>query len=206
MSEPWWEKPEEIAVMPKVNWPGEAEFFRTTDVREKDAIDALTREFSTLRTGRATPALLDGIRVDAYGGHTPLNQLAGVTAPEARLIVIQPWDKSLLQAIEKAIQKSDLGLTPSNDGQLIRLPIPTLTEERRKDLVKVARRLAEDCRVEVRQRRRESNELLKAAEKEGAITEDELRKYTTKVQELTDRSVSKIDEILARKEKEILEG
>jgi len=192
--------------MPKVNWPGEAEFLRTTEGREKDAIDALTREFATLRTGRASPALLDGIKVEAYGGQTPLTQLAGVSAPEPRLIVIQPWDKSLMQAIEKAIQRSDLGLTPSNDGQVIRLPIPTLTEERRKELVKVARRLAEDCRVEVRLRRRESNDLLKLAEKEGAITEDELRKLTTKVQEATDKSVGRIDELLARKEKEILEG
>ena len=169
------------------------------------AVDALAREMGTIRTGRASAALVEGIKVEAYGGLMPLQQVAGISVPEARLIVIQPWDRTLLGAVERALQKSDLGLTPANDGNLIRLPIPTLTEERRKDLVRLVRKHAEEGRVEVRRLRREGNEELKAAEKEGKITQDGYHHLVQKVQELTDRTIGRLDEVLSRKENEIME-
>lgn len=187
-------------------WRGESAYLKQVQEKMQHSHEALARELAGLRTGRASAALVDGLRVEAYGGVVPLNQVAGISIPEARMIVIQPWDRTLVPAVEKAVLKSDLGLTPSNDGQVIRLPIPQLTEERRKDLVKVARHKTEECRVSVRQARRDANDHLKTWEKDGAITEDEHRHVSQKVQELTDKSIAHLDEMLARKEKEILEG
>ena len=169
------------------------------------AIGAVEKSFSKVRTGRASLSLLDGIRIDYYGTPTPINQVASLSIPESRLIVISPWDSSILGAIEKAIQKSDLGLMPSNDGKLIRLAIPVLTEERRKELVKVVRKMAEECKVKQRNVRRDANEKLKALKKENQISEDELFGFQEEVQKLTDRYIAKADEILTVKEKEIME-
>jgi ribosome recycling factor len=169
------------------------------------AINALDKSFSKVRTGRASLALLDGIRADYYGTATPLNQLASLSIPESRLIVISPWDNSVLGAIEKAIQKSDLGLMPSNDGKLIRLAIPPLTEERRKDLVKVVRKMAEECKVKQRNARRDANEQLKALKKDNEISEDDLYAFQEEVQKTTDRAIEKTDAVLAAKEKEVME-
>ena len=169
------------------------------------AINALEKSFSKVRTGRASLALLDGIRADYYGTATPLNQLASLSIPESRLIVISPWDNSVLGAIEKAIQKSDLGLMPSNDGKLIRLAIPALTEERRKDLVKVVRKMAEECKVKQRNARRDANEQLKALKKDNEISEDDLYAFQEEVQKMTDRAIEKTDAVLAAKEKEVME-
>lgn len=171
----------------------------------ENAVEAVQREFSKLRAGKATPALLEGIRVDAYGSQTPLNQVGSVGAPEPRLLVVQPWDKSLIGAIEKAIRASDLGLNPANDGQVIRVPIPALTEERRKDLVKVAKGNAEDGRIAVRNARRDANDQLKKAAKAGDLTEDEEKRAHDQVQEMTDKFVKEVDALLKAKEDEILE-
>jgi ribosome recycling factor len=169
------------------------------------AIAALEKSFSKVRTGRASLSLLDGIRVDYYGTPTPLNQVASLSIPESRLIVISPWDSSVLGAIEKAIQKSDLGLMPNNDGKLIRLAIPALTEERRRELVKIVRKMAEECKVKQRNSRRDANEQLKALKKDNSISEDELYGFQEDVQKITDRAIEKTDAILAAKEKEIME-
>ena len=169
------------------------------------AMLALEKSFSKVRTGRASLSLLDGIRVEYYGTLTPLNQVASLSTPESRLIVISPWDSSVLGAIEKAIQKSDLGLMPSNDGKLIRLAIPVLTEERRKELVKVVRKMAEECKVKQRNARRDANEQLKALKKDNEIPEDELYNLQAEVQQITDRYIEKTDAVLAAKEKEIME-
>ncbi len=175
------------------------------DGRMAKAIEAMKRELAKLRVGKATPALLDGIRVEAYGQQTPLNQIGTIGAPEARLLVVQPWDKSLIGAVEKAVRSSDLGLNPSNDGQVIRVPIPALTEERRKELVKVARGYAEEGRVAIRMARREANESIKKEQKAGEITEDEDKKAHDEIQKLTDQRIKELDDILAAKETEILE-
>ena len=169
------------------------------------AISAVEKSFAKVRTGRASLSLLEGIRIDYYGTPTPINQVASLSIPESRLIVISPWDSSVLGAIEKAIQKSDLGLMPSNDGKLIRLAIPALTEERRKELVKVVRKMAEECKVKQRNVRRDANEKLKTLKKDNHISEDELYGFQEEVQKLTDRYILKADEILAVKEKEIME-
>ena len=169
------------------------------------AINALEKSFSKVRTGRASLSLLDGIRVEYYGTPTPLNQLASLSIPESRLIVISPWDNSVLGAIEKAIQKSDLGLMPNNDGKLIRLAIPPLTEERRRELVKVVRKMAEECRVKQRNTRRDANEQLKELKKGNEISEDELYGFQEEVQKMTDRYIEKTDVVLAAKEKEVME-
>lgn len=169
------------------------------------AIQAYTRELASIRAGRANASLLDRITVDYYGAPTPVNQLAGISVPEARLLVIQPYDKSILGEIEKAILKSDLGLNPSNDGSLIRLAIPQLTEERRKDLVKVVKKESEDAKIAIRNVRRDANDDLKKLEKNGEITEDDLRGYADDIQKLTDEHIVKIDQITKDKEKEILE-
>jgi ribosome recycling factor len=179
--------------------------FRECEGKMNNAIEALRREFSKLRAGKATPALLEGIRVQAYGGQTPLNQVGSVGAPEPRLLVVQPWDKKLIAAIEKAIRSSDLGLNPSSDGNVVRIPIPALTEERRKDLVKIAKGYAEDGRISIRNARRDANDALKNEKKKGDLTEDQEKKSHDRIQELTDKFVKQIDEILAAKEKEILE-
>lgn len=176
-----------------------------TKERMTKAIQAYTRELAGIRAGRANASLLDRISVDYYGAPTPVNQLAGISVPEARLLVIQPYDKSILGDIEKAILKSDLGLTPSNDGNIIRLSIPQLTEERRKDLVKLVKKESEDAKIAVRNVRRDANDELKKLEKNGEITEDDLRGYSEDIQKLTDEQINKIDSITKDKEKEILE-
>ena len=167
-------------------------------------VAALKKELSHVRTGRASTALLEGITVDYYGAKTPLNQLATMSAPEATLLVVQPYDKSMIGAIEKAIQSADLGLNPLNDGKLIRIPIPPLTEERRKDLVKHVRKLAEDFRVSVRNHRRDSLEMLKELEKEKEITEDDRRHAAEKIEALTKQHVELVDKTLKSKEDEIM--
>lgn len=177
------------------------------DIEEKmnSSIDVLKRDLNTVRTGRASLSLLDGIKVNYYGNPTPLNQMATLSVPESRLITIQPWDNSVIGEIEKAILKADLGLTPVNDGKLIRISIPPLTEERRKELVKVVKKYAEECKVAIRNIRRDGNDSLKALEKEKEITEDESFKSQGKIQELTDKFIESVDKITDKKEKEILE-
>jgi ribosome recycling factor len=169
------------------------------------AVAALKRDLSTLRAGRATPSLLDKIVVDYYGASTPINQLANISVPEPRLLVIQPWDKKSVAEIERAIMKSDLGLTPASDGSVIRLAIPQLTEERRKELAKVSKKKAEEGRVAVRNIRRDANDDLKKKEKASEITEDELRKFQDDIQKMTDKYVVEVDQVLAAKEIEIME-
>lgn len=176
-----------------------------TKTKMEKAIAAYTRELASIRTGRANASLLDRISVDYYGAPTPINQVAGVSVPEARLLVIQPYDKTILGDIEKAILKSDLGLNPSNDGSIIRIGIPALTEERRKDLVKVARKESEEAKIAIRNVRRDANDDLKKLEKSSQITEDELRTYSEEVQKMTDSHISKIDDITKDKEKEIMD-
>lgn len=175
------------------------------ETRMEEVIASTKRAFASVRTGRANPALLDRIMVSYYGTPTPLNQMASVSVPEPRLLVITPWDKGSIKDIEKAILTSDLGLVPSNDGTVIRLSIPALTEERRKELVRLVRKDAEDYRVAVRNIRRDLNEAAKKLEKDGEISEDELRRGQDEIQKLTDRYIEKIDELLKVKEKEILE-
>jgi ribosome recycling factor len=173
--------------------------------RMEGALRALTTEFAGVRTGRASTALLDRVFVVAYGTRLPLNQVATVQAPEARLLTVQPFDRQLMKAVEKGILESDLGLTPSNDGQLIRLAIPQLSEERRKDLVKLVHKMAEEAKVAVRNVRRDVLNELKRSEKDGDISRDDLARAQDEVQKLTDGEVKAIDELLARKEAEILE-
>ena len=180
------------------------EILQRTRERMEARVESFRRELAGIRAGRATPALLDKIRVDYYGTPTPINQLATITAPEPRLLVVQPWDKSVIGEIERAIAKSDLGVNPSSDGQVIRIALPPLTEETRNELVKRVRKLAEDERVAVRNLRRQANEELKELEDQG-VSEDEIRRAQERVQELTDRTIDRIDELLAVKEKEIRE-
>jgi ribosome recycling factor len=178
---------------------------KNTEERMDKAIASLKKELASLRAGRATPSLLDKIQVDYYGSLTPLNQLANINTPDVKTLLIQPWDKSSLGEIEKAIQKSELGLTPSNDGSIIRINIPALTEERRQQLVKLVKKNGEEAKVAVRNVRRDANDDLKKLEKNGAISEDESHHYQDEVQKATDRFVTEVDKILAAKEKEILE-
>lgn len=176
------------------------------DAKQKmtQAIEAMKKDYSTMRTSRATPSLLSRITVNQYGQEMPLQHVASVSAPDPKSLVIQPWDKTILPDIEKAIQKSDLGLNPQNDGNLIRLPIPPLTEERRKDLVKGAKKKAEDYRVSMRNIRREANDGLKALEKKSEITEDDYKKGLDKIQKLTNEYVEQVNAVLSSKENEIL--
>ena len=176
-----------------------------TKERMEKAVAAYQRELATVRAGRANPSLLDKVTVEYYGAQTPLNQLASITVPEARMLVITPYDKTALGDIEKAVQKADLGVTPTNDGSIIRITIPPLTEERRKELAKLVKKYSEDAKVAVRNIRRDANDDLKKLEKNGEMTEDELRSSTEDVQKLTDEYVSKIDEITKDKEKELME-
>ncbi|MGI6035817.1 MAG: ribosome recycling factor [Limnochordia bacterium] len=176
-----------------------------TEERMQGVIEATKKELAAVRTGRANPALLNKVIVDYYGTPTPLNQLATITAPDARLLVVQPWDKNSIKDVEKAIIKSDLGLTPNVDGNTIRLPIPQLTEERRKDLVKMIRKDVEDKRIAIRNIRRDSNDKLKASEKNGELPEDDSRRTQDEVQKLTDKYIAEVDRLLAAKEEEILE-
>lgn len=176
-----------------------------TREKMKQAVQAFSKSLATVRAGRANPSLLDSIYVNYYGASTPLNQIATVSAPEARLLVITPFDKSSVGDVEKAIQKADLGISPSSDGNIIRIAIPALTEERRKDLVKVVGKYAEEARVQVRNIRRESNDQLKKAEKNGDLTEDELRNAQDSVQKETDNKITEVDQLSKKKEKEITE-
>lgn len=175
------------------------------EAKMKKSVVSLKDEYNTIRTGRATPALFDKIFVDCYGAKTPLNQVANISVPEARLIVIQPWDKGVIGDIEKAILASDLSLTPSNDGKVIRINIPPLNETRRKELVKQAKSVAENYRVSIRNVRRDMNDLLKKQQKDSEITEDEVKKLLDEIQKLTDLYVKEIDKVAGEKEKEILE-
>ncbi|MGL1861943.1 MAG: ribosome recycling factor [Pseudodesulfovibrio sp.] len=173
--------------------------------RMDGALAALDKDFGKLRTGRATTALVDDIVVDYYGTPTPINQLASVSIPDSKTVTVQPWDKGAFGAVEKAIQNSDLGLNPNNDGTLIRITIPALTEERRKELVKVAKKYTEDCKISLRNVRRDLNDSLKSMEKDKDISEDEKKKGETDVQKMTDDHVKLADQVVAAKEKEILE-
>jgi len=168
-------------------------------------IEAVRNEFIHIRTGRATTQLLDGIRVEYYGSQVPLNQVATVNAPEPRLLTVQPWEKNLVPEIIKAIQKSELGLNPNSDGSVIRLPIPPLNEERRRDLVKLVKKLGEEGKVSIRNHRRDANDALKQREKEKEITEDQLHKGIDQVQKITDDFIAKIDAVVTHKEAEVME-
>lgn len=178
-----------------------------TETREsmEKSITALKTELNRVRTGRASLSLLDGIRVDYYGTPTPLNQMASLAVPESRLITIQPWDVSIIKEVEKAILKSDLGLTPSSDGKLIRIAIPPLTEERRKSLVKVVNKIGEEFKVGTRNQRRDANDMIKDLKKDGDISEDDAFKAQDRIQKITDDVIKQIDAVIAQKEKEILE-
>ena len=178
--------------------------FSKIEEKMDKTISVLTENFAEVRAGRANPAILNKVKVDYYGVSTPINQVAGISVPEARLIVIQPWDMSILKEIEKAILASDIGITPNNDGKVIRLVFPELNEERRKELVKDIKKMAEEAKVAVRAVRRDGIEEAKAEQKEGNITEDELKQAENEIQKITDKSVEEIDEILAKKEKEIM--
>jgi len=175
------------------------------ETQMQKTVDKMTADFATLRTGRASSALVENLRVEYYGTMTPLNQIAGIATPEARTLEIRPWDKSAAAAIEKAIQKSDLGLNPSNDGSIIRLQIPALTEERRRDLIKVIRKMAEEYRVALRNERREAVERLKKTEKAKEISEDDREIGEGEIQRMTDLYVKRIDDLLAAKERDIME-
>jgi len=173
--------------------------------RMKKAIQSLEKEFSKLRTGRASITLLEDLKVDYYGTLTPLNQLASISTPDSRTLAIQPWDRNAFGEIEKAIMKSDLGLNPVNDGKIIRINIPPLTEERRKELVKVAKKFAEDAKIAIRNVRRDANETLKKMKNEKELTEDEMHRGQDEVQKITDSFVQKVEEVFSKKEKEIME-
>ena len=178
-----------------------------SEINQKMAktVETLSREFKRMRTGRASTSILEGIKVDCYGSQMRLNQMASISSPESRLLVIQPWDQSVMGDIEKSILKSGLGLTPMNDGKLIRLSIPPLTEERRKELAKLAKKMAEESKIVIRNHRRDANEMLKDLKKESEISEDEMYKYQDKVQKITDEFIENIDNIAKEKENEILE-
>ena len=178
-----------------------------SELRDKmnKTVDALNKEFLRIRTGRASTAILDGIKVDCYETQMPLDQVASISVPESRLITIKPWDQSIIGEVEKSILKSELGLTPMNDGKIIRISIPPLTEERRKELAKLARKMAEDGKISIRNHRREANEMFKELKNEKEISEDEMYKSQDDVQKITDEFIKKIDEITAEKEKEIIE-
>lgn len=179
--------------------------YRETEEKMGKTVDNFKAELSKIRTGKASPALLDGIMVDYYSVKTPINQVATVSTPEPRMIVVQPWDKTIISAIEKEIQKANIGLTPNSDGNIIRLAVPPLTEERRKEIVKSIKKIAEDNKVAVRNVRRDSIETLKTAKKDGEIPEDEEIRLEKDIQKLTDKYVEQIDELMQKKEKEILE-
>jgi len=179
--------------------------FKDTGGKMARSIEAFKKDLGKIRTGRASFSLLDGIKVDYYGTPTPLSQVGTLSVPESRMITVTPWDAKMVGPIEKAIQSSGLGLNPSNDGKMVRIPIPPLTEERRKDLVKVVKKMAEDARISVRNIRRESLEKVKEREKKKEISEDEMKRWQDRVQKETDSHVKKIDEILKAKEQEIME-
>jgi ribosome recycling factor len=169
------------------------------------AVEAMRREFTSVRTGKATPALLDTVRVDAYGSKMPINQVGTVSSPEPRLLIIQPWDKGLLKAIETGITQADLGLNPSNDGNIIRVPIPQLTEQRRKEMVKMVHKLAEEGRVAIRHARQEANKDIKKKQGDHEVSEDDAHRQMEQVQKLTDEYIAKIDQLVKAKEQEVME-
>ena len=181
------------------------EIYNQLKKKMDSSLDVFRKNLGGIRTGRASTTILEGISVDYYGTPTPLKQVATISIPESRLIAVQPWDVSILKEIEKTILASDLGLTPNNDGKIIRLPIPSLTQERRKELVKIVKRVAEDAKIAVRNIRREGNEQLKKAEKAKNVTEDECRKGIDQIQKITDDCIKNVDEISGKKEKEVLE-
>lgn len=178
--------------------------YKEFEEKMKKTISVYQENLAEIRAGRANPAILNKIKVDYYGVPTPITQVAGISVPEARLIVIQPWDVSILKEIEKEILKSDIGINPNNDGKVIRLAFPELTEERRKDIVKEIKKIAEEAKVSIRAIRREGLDEFKALQKEGTITEDDLKKAENDIQKLTDKKIEEIDEILSKKEKEIM--
>jgi len=182
-----------------------SEILNESENNMKKTIEAVKKDLASLRAGRATPALLDKIMVNYYGTPTPINQLANISVPEARLFVIQPWDKNAFSEIERAIMKSDLGITPVSDGSVIRLAVPQLTQERRTELLKVIKKKAEEGRVAVRNVRRDTNDQLKSEQKDGALSEDELKRHQEEVQKLTDKYVKEIDGLLSTKEQEIMQ-
>lgn len=176
-----------------------------SEPKMRRAVEAMERDFAGIRTGRASPALVERIPVDYYGTPTPLNQLAGISVPETHMIVIQPWDRSVLSSIEKAIQRSEVGLTPNVEGTVVRLVVPPLSEERRRELVRVVHRRMEDCRIEIRNLRREAAEEIRREEREGLIGADEAHRELEKLQQLTDRWIAEVDRLGTVKEQEILE-
>jgi ribosome recycling factor len=181
------------------------EVHANTERRMKRAVEALQHDLASIRTGRASPALLERVSVDYYGAPTPLNGVATISVPEPRLLLIQPWDKKMLPVIEKAIQKSDLGLTPSSDGNVVRLPIPALNEERRRDLVKQVHKRTEEARVAVRNCRRDAIDELRKGERDKQISEDEVKRAQDRLQKLTDSYIAQLDEVGKRKESEVME-
>jgi len=181
------------------------EIFKDTESRMKKTVDHVAHELARIRTGRATPALLDVVKVEYYGNKVPLNQVATITAPEPRLLVVQPWEKRIIPDVEKAILESDLGLNPANDGNVVRIPIPELSEERRQELVKLIKKYAEEGRIAIRNVRRDANEHIKKLEKNHEISEDDSKDAMEKIQKLTDKYIAEVDELLKLKEQEILE-
>lgn len=181
------------------------DIIKETEDKMKKSLEILRKDFSTLRAGKANPSILDKVQVDYYGAMTPISQLANINAPEPRLLTVQPWDKGIVPAVEKAILKSDLGLNPSSDGNIIRIIIPQLTQERRVELVKTIKKKAEESRVNIRNIRRDSNEKMKSLEKSKAVSEDEAKKGQEEVQKLTDKYIKEVDRVLEIKEKEIME-
>ena len=180
-------------------------WIKDADTRMSKSIEALKAELVSIRTGKASPNLLDSVRVDAYGSVMPLSQVASISVPQPRMLVVQPWDKTLVQPILKAIQKADLGLNPGDDGELIRVPIPSLTEERRNELVKRVKQIGEEVRVAIRNIRRDVNEEIKRLQKDGHTSEDDAHRGTQEVQKKTDHYIEMVEEVLERKEKEVLE-
>ncbi len=180
-----------------------SEYVKEAKQKMEKSVDLFKKELSHMRTGRATPALLDGVTVNVYGSPMPLNQVATISAPQPRLLVVQPWDRNIINDIEKAILAANVGLTPSNDGTLIRMQVPPLNDERRRDLIKVAKKVAEDARIAIRNIRRDINETIKKDQKEGLISEDERDRELKELQKVTDEYIKKIDELLEEKEKEI---
>ena len=184
--------------------PTAAEIMETTQTAMNNTVDALKRRFDSVRTGKASPALVEGVMVDYYGSQTRLKDIAAISAPEPRLLKIQPWDINAVNAIQKAIQASGLGITPVTDGKVIRLPIPELSEERRNDMTKQVKKFAEESRVEIRNARRDANEAIKEAKKKSEITEDEQKSQIDQIQKLTDKMIEKVDSILAEKQAELM--
>ena len=184
--------------------PTAAEIMETTQTAMNNTVDALKRRFDSVRTGKASPALVEGVMVDYYGSQTRLKDIAAISAPEPRLLKIQPWDINAVNAIQKALQASGLGITPVTDGKVIRLPIPELSEERRNDMTKQVKKFAEESRVEIRNARRDANEAIKEAKKKSEITEDEQKSQIDQIQKLTDKMIEKVDAILAEKQAELM--